>query len=77
MVALKNGEGNYVSWKCIAGILVSIILAVVGVLYADTKADINKANDRIEKKVDIEQYRVDVKRFDDKLDKLINMHIKE
>jgi len=69
---MRNGEGKYVSWKCIAGILVSIILAVVGVLYADTKADINKANEKIEKKVDVEQYRIDVAEIKGDLKILVN-----
>jgi len=72
-------DNEFISWKWIAGILVGLIILAFGGIIADTRQGVSQAQEKIEKiqaaKVDKEQYRCDIERVEDKLDKLINMHV--
>ncbi len=75
-----NGEKN-VSFKWIAGVLVSLIFIVFAGIIGDTRLNMSEAKSRIDQmqkeKVDVGQYRCDIERMENKLDKLITMHLKD
>ncbi len=76
-----NGNGKYVSTKFLVAILIAIVFAAVGLIVADTRGGVSKAQDQIQclqkDKLDRETYYRDMTeiretliRMDFKLDRI-------
>ncbi len=74
-------NGKNVTWQWLVGVLLILVFAAGGVILADNKAEVQKTNVKIEqmqeKKVDKEQYYIDIadikgalKGISEKIDKL-------
>ena len=59
-----NLNGKNVTWQWLVGVLLILVFAAGGVILADNKAEVQKTNVKIEqmqeRKVDKEQYRLDI-----------------
>ena len=68
-------NGKNVTWQWLVGILVLLLFAAGGILLADNKAKVQKNETKIEqiqeKKVDKEQYRIDISEIKDTLKTIV------
>lgn len=71
-MAETNGNGKYIPWVWVAGIMMAILISIAGVSLTQTQADIRYLQ---EKKVDKEQYYHDVQSINYKLDCLIKIQM--
>ena len=64
-------NGRNVTWQWVVGVLLILVLASGGIILADTKKGVEKTVDKIEllqeKKVDKDQYRLDISEIKESL----------
>lgn len=72
-----NVASNGITWKWLVGILVFLVMVAVFGVINDTRSHMCYNDGRIEalqeKKVNIDQYRLDIREINDKLDYLIGI----
>jgi uncharacterized protein YpmS len=75
-MADENGR-KYLTWQWLTGILMGLVLLFGGWAWNDTRACLKDNQVELKQKVDKDQYQMDIKRIEIKLDTLINMQLKE
>jgi len=70
----ENGNGKGPSWKYLSCLFIAILIAVGGYFLSEARSDIRSLQ---KEKLDKETYYQDIKSINDKLDKLLDMHMRD
>jgi len=68
----EEQKNQFITWSWIAGIVITVLIAVGGYLLTDTRADIKALK---QEKLDKEDYYRDINSVKDGINRLIDMHM--